>query len=141
VEYSQLRSGSGSTEYASVNLNYTQKIAKRIARIRIRRCGQKVRRSRIDAVNPMPLNGLASGSMGQDQRLTNGQSQLPILVDIETVSHSLGISTRQVRRFVAEGQIPFVRVGHLIRFDSDELNRWIDDRRSGLMQESASSHT
>ena len=57
---------------------------------------------------------------------------LPTLVDIETVSRALGISMRQVRRFVANGQIPFVRIGHLIRFDSDELNQWIDARRSGL---------
>jgi excisionase family DNA binding protein len=56
---------------------------------------------------------------------------LPNLVDIETVANSLGISMRQVRRFVADGQIPFVRVGHLIRFDPDELNDWIDDRRAG----------
>ena len=56
---------------------------------------------------------------------------LPNLVDIDTVSRSLGISMRQVRRFVAEGQIPYVRVGHLIRFDPGELNRWIDERRSG----------
>jgi excisionase family DNA binding protein len=39
---------------------------------------------------------------------------LPSLVDIETVATSLGISMRQVRRFVAEGRIPYVRVGHLI---------------------------
>jgi excisionase family DNA binding protein len=56
---------------------------------------------------------------------------LPALVDIATVSHSLGISMRQVRRFVAEGHIPFVRVGHLIRFDPDAINDWIDVRRSG----------
>jgi excisionase family DNA binding protein len=56
---------------------------------------------------------------------------LPALVDIQAVSCSLGISMRQVRRFVAEGQIPFVRVGHLIRFDPDKLNEWIDARRAG----------
>jgi excisionase family DNA binding protein len=56
---------------------------------------------------------------------------LPTLVDIEAVSRSFGISMRQVRRFVAEGQIPFVRVGHLIRFDTDELRQWIDARRAG----------
>ncbi len=57
---------------------------------------------------------------------------LPNLVDIQTVASSLGISMRQVRRFVAEGQVPFVRVGHLIRFDPDELNDWIDARRARL---------
>jgi excisionase family DNA binding protein len=56
---------------------------------------------------------------------------LPTLVDIETVSRSFGISMRQVRRFVAEGTMPFVRVGHLIRFDTAELNKWIDARRYG----------
>lgn len=58
---------------------------------------------------------------------------LPTLVDIPTVSRSFGISTRQVRRFVADGQIPFVRVGHLIRFDLEALKQWIDARRAGSM--------
>jgi excisionase family DNA binding protein len=58
--------------------------------------------------------------------------KLPTLVDIQAVSRSLGISMRQVRRFVATGEIPFVRVGHLIRFDPEELNEWIDARRCGL---------
>jgi excisionase family DNA binding protein len=58
---------------------------------------------------------------------------LPTLVDIEAVSSSFGISMRQVRRFVAEGTMPFVRVGHLIRFDPVELNEWIDARRSGTL--------
>jgi excisionase family DNA binding protein len=57
---------------------------------------------------------------------------LPMLVDIQAVSRSFGISMRQVRRFVANGEIPIVRVGHLIRFDPEELNDWIDARRSGL---------
>jgi excisionase family DNA binding protein len=69
---------------------------------------------------------------GRDrQQLLQRDEPLPMLVDIETVSSSFGISIRQVRRFVAEGTMPFVRVGHLIRFDPDELNRWIDARRSG----------
>jgi excisionase family DNA binding protein len=54
---------------------------------------------------------------------------LPRLVDIQSVAGSLGVSVRQVRRWVAEGQIPFVRVGHLIRFDPDDLNEWINARR------------
>ena len=58
---------------------------------------------------------------------------LPNLVDIQVVSQCFGISMRQVRRFIAEGQIPFVRVGHLIRFDPQDstsgsihegLGRW-----------------
>src|ERR1700733_4054075 len=60
--------------------------------------------------------------------------RIPTLVDIQAVSRSLGISMRQVRRFVANGEIPFVRVGHLIRFDPEELNDWINARRAGSTQ-------
>lgn len=64
---------------------------------------------------------------------------LPGLVDIETVSGALGISVRQVRRFVAENRMPFVRIGHLIRFDPAELNQWLDARRSGAATDGGSA--
>jgi len=69
-------------------------------------------------------------------RLSSNQKgeHLPALVDIGTVAQALGISMRQVRRFVADGHIPFVRVGHLIRFDPNELNDWINARRAGSTQ-------
>jgi excisionase family DNA binding protein len=63
--------------------------------------------------------------------ISDASGLLPTLVDIQAVSRSLGISMRQVRRFVADGQIPFLRVGHLIRFDAGEINEWIDTRRAG----------
>jgi excisionase family DNA binding protein len=66
--------------------------------------------------------------------LVGDRQPLPTLVDIQAVSNSFGISLRQVRRFVADGTIPFVRVGHLIRFDTDELNEWIDARRAGSIK-------
>lgn len=79
--------------------------------------------------------GSSAGSLQQPgsphQAPTEATPGLPTLIDIPTVSRSFGISTRQVRRFVADGQIPFVRVGHLIRFDLDALKEWIDARRAG----------
>ena len=69
-----------------------------------------------------------------DCHRTRRANHLPALVDIVAVAKALGISMRQVRRFVADGQIPFVRVGHLIRFDPDELNDWINARRAGSTQ-------
>jgi excisionase family DNA binding protein len=62
---------------------------------------------------------------------TGRTPELPTLVDIQTVSKSFGISMRQVRRLVADGRNPFVRVGRHIRFDLGEFNHWIDARRSG----------
>ena len=41
----------------------------------------------------------------------------------------IGTSTRHVRRLVFERRIPYVKVGHYVRFDIDELDQWIDDHR------------
>jgi excisionase family DNA binding protein len=84
---------------------------------------------------PRSARSSETGSSGGEEyelRASNRKSELlPALVDIDAVSRALGISMRQVRRFVADGQIPFVRVGHLIRFDPDDLNDWINARRAG----------
>ena len=62
------------------------------------------------------------------------QHSLPTLLDIENLARSLGISMRQVRRFVADGSIPFIRIGHLIRFDPEEIKQWIEARRCGTQR-------
>jgi len=40
----------------------------------------------------------------------------------------LGVSVRHMRRLVAERRIPYVKWGHLLRFDPDEVDRWIEER-------------
>jgi excisionase family DNA binding protein len=42
-------------------------------------------------------------------------------VDIPTVAERLGVGVRHVRRLVAERRIPFVKWGHLIRFDVGQI--------------------
>jgi excisionase family DNA binding protein len=54
---------------------------------------------------------------------------LPNLVDIDTLAAHLGVSVRHVRRLVAERRIPFVKWGHLLRFDPIEISTWLDDQR------------
>ena len=54
---------------------------------------------------------------------------LPQLVDINAVANVLGVEVRHVRRLVAERRIPFVKWGHLIRFDPTELTDWINIAR------------
>lgn len=54
---------------------------------------------------------------------------LPELVDIATVATSLGVGVRHVRRLVAERRIPFVKVGHYVRFDPDDVSAWVNERR------------
>ncbi len=51
----------------------------------------------------------------------------PALMNIEQVAERLGVSVRHMRRLVAERRIPFVKWGHLLRFDPDEVDRWIEE--------------
>lgn len=50
------------------------------------------------------------------------------LVSIEEVALRLGVSVRHIRRLVAERRIPFVKWGHLLRFDPVQVESWIEDR-------------
>jgi excisionase family DNA binding protein len=51
------------------------------------------------------------------------------LVDIHGIAEYLGDSERHVRRLVAEQRIPYLKVGRLLRFDCDEVDRWLDAHR------------
>ena len=57
------------------------------------------------------------------------QEKLPRLLDIGGVAEHLGVTERHVRRLVAERRIPFVKWGHLLRFDPDEIASWLDRLR------------
>ena len=48
------------------------------------------------------------------------------LIDVEELAGQLGVSTRYVRRLVAERRIAYFKVGHLLRFDSEVVKAWID---------------
>jgi excisionase family DNA binding protein len=51
------------------------------------------------------------------------------LLNVTELAEFLGVNTRHVRRLVAERRIPFIRWGHLIRFDPAEIRQWIDENR------------
>ncbi len=55
--------------------------------------------------------------------------RLPRLLDIAGVAEHLAVSERHVRRLVAERRIPYVKWGHLLRFDPDEIGEWLDASR------------
>lgn len=74
---------------------------------------------------------LNHGGADSGRRAATGSTQreLPRLVDIATAAEVLGVGVRHVRRLVAERRIPFIKVGHYVRFDPELLAAWIDDRR------------
>jgi excisionase family DNA binding protein len=58
----------------------------------------------------------------------NGHTRPP-LMDIEEVAQRLAVGVRHVRRLVTEKRIPYRKWGHLLRFESDEIEAWIEASR------------
>jgi excisionase family DNA binding protein len=56
-------------------------------------------------------------------------SPLPRLLDVRALAEHLGVTVRHVRRLVAERRIPFLKWGHLVRFDPDEIAEWLQHAR------------
>jgi len=65
-------------------------------------------------VNTAPSNGRRHTSAPSASSVP---TPLPRLLTIEQIADHLGVSVRHVRRLVAERRIPFVKWGHLLRFD------------------------
>ena len=51
------------------------------------------------------------------------------LLTITEVADALGVDVRHVRRLVHERRIPFIKWGHLLRFDPVEIAAWVDAYR------------
>ena len=54
------------------------------------------------------------------------------LIDITAVAQRLGVQVRHVRRLVHERRIPYIKWGHLLRFDPADIDTWIDRSRRGF---------
>ncbi len=51
------------------------------------------------------------------------------LLDVETVAERLGVAVKTVRRAIDRDELPFHRVGRLIRISEDDLASFIASRR------------
>lgn len=60
---------------------------------------------------------------------TTEPQQLRRLVSIAEIAEALDVDVRHVRRLVHERRIPFIKWGHLLRFDPGEVQAWIDHYR------------
>ena len=58
-----------------------------------------------------------------------GTNTIPHLLTIDQLAQRLGITVRHVRRLVAERRVPYYKVGRLVRFDRNEIDDWLRDRR------------
>lgn len=61
--------------------------------------------------------------------LSSTQPPLPKLLTITQIAEHLGVNTRHVRRLVQERRIPYVKWGHLLRFDPADVAEWLSHMR------------
>ena len=54
---------------------------------------------------------------------------LPRLLTIDQLAEHLGVSTRHIRRLIAERRVPYLKWRRFIRFDPSEITAWLDDAR------------
>lgn len=55
--------------------------------------------------------------------------QLPRLLDANALAERLGVEVCHVRRLVHERRVPFIKWGHLVRFDPAEIDAWLEGWR------------
>jgi excisionase family DNA binding protein len=49
----------------------------------------------------------------------------PRLLNIQQVATYLGLSVHTVYKFVSQRKIPHIKIGKLLKFDRQEIDRWI----------------
>jgi excisionase family DNA binding protein len=63
------------------------------------------------------------------------QAEQRPLLGIAEVAELLGVGVRHVRRLVADRRIPYLKWGHLLRFDPVEIEGWLDEARRPVKPE------
>jgi len=63
--------------------------------------------------------------------------QRPRLLTIHEARAILGVSETTMRQFVRFGRVPFLKVGALLRFDPEALERWIAEEQEAARNRAA----
>lgn len=68
-------------------------------------------------------------SLIRDERDPTGAAHRRRLLNLKQVAEQLNVNERHVRRLVFERRIPYLKWGHLLRFDPVELQEWLERAR------------
>ena len=49
--------------------------------------------------------------------------------NVNEIAEYLALSRSAIRKWIRTGQIPVIRLNGAIRFDIDEINRWVSKKR------------
>ena len=56
----------------------------------------------------------------------------PRLIKPEEAAYRLGVSTLTIKKWLRNGKLPGVKVGHLWRVDEEDLERFIEERKHNI---------
>ena len=68
-------------------------------------------------------------SQGGHPHASQGTPGTAPLLDLTAVAERLNVNQRHVRRLLAERRIPYLKWGHLLRFDAAEIEACLDRAR------------
>lgn len=54
------------------------------------------------------------------------------LLDVEAAASYLAVTPRWIRRAVTNKTVPYIKVGKLLRFDPDDLDRYLESHKFDL---------
>ena len=60
------------------------------------------------------------------------------LLTIDQAAERLNVTSRFIRRLIAERRIDYLKIGKFIRFRSDELDDWVEQQRIEHLDREAS---
>lgn len=68
--------------------------------------------------------------MNENNTLTEDNSR-DRLLSIVQIAQQLGVSVKTIYGWVYLRQIPFVKMGRLVKFDPRDIAKWIETKKSG----------
>lgn len=55
--------------------------------------------------------------------------KVEMMMDIHELARELRLSESGIYQMVSQKRIPFVRIGRSLRFDTDEIKKWIESKK------------
>ena len=52
-----------------------------------------------------------------------------MMMDIHELANKLGVSVSGVYTWVSQEKIPFVKIGRLVRFDANDIDKWLEEKK------------
>ncbi len=53
-----------------------------------------------------------------------------MMLDIHQLSEELKISESGIYQWVSQRKIPFVKIGRLVRFDTEDIKKWLEEKKN-----------